>query len=378
MINENGPVRVLQINAGSKDFGGVSSFLYNIYRHVDRSKVQFDFLSPNVTTYGLHRNQIEAMGGRVFELGVEGNPIIRKVRLYHRLRDKIKQQSYPVVHINSGSVFFNLTAAMAAKHAGARVRIVHSHSAGTAIKNKIAKLLVGWLKLTLERYATNLLACSKAAGEHVFSEKSVLQGKVEIVPNGIEISRFVFDGKTRETVRRELGLDGRFVVGHVGRFSEEKNHSFLIDVFSEVYRRELSAVLLLIGEGPLEAEIRDKVRRCGLGGCVRFLGVRRDVERLYQAMDCFVLPSLFEGLPIVGIEAQTAGLRMVCSDAITEEMRITDLAEYMSLGEPAVRWAEKILCCRGSERKNMSREIAEAGYSIENSARQLEALYLER
>ena len=181
--NRKEPIRVLQINSGSRSFGGVSSFLYNVYTNIDREQVQFDFLSPNVTTYGIHREEIEEMGGRIYELGIKGNILTRKTGLYKRLYEFLTQHAYSIVHINSGNFFFNLFAVMAVRKAGVPCRIVHSHNAGDTSRSRIKKAVFEALKPQLERNATTLLACSRKAAGYMFTDRTVREGKVQIVKN---------------------------------------------------------------------------------------------------------------------------------------------------------------------------------------------------
>ena len=229
--NRKEPIRVLQINSGSRSFGGVSSFLYNVYTNIDREKLQFDFLSPEVTTYGIHREEIEKSGGRIYELGIKGNILTRKTGLYKRLRQFLAKHRYSIVHINSGNFFFNLFAVMAVRKAGVPCRIVHSHNAGDTNRSRIKKAAFEALKPQLEKNATLLLACSRKAASYMFTDQTVREGRVQIVKNGINAERFRFDPEIRKTVRQELGLQDKFVVGHVGRFYKQKNHVFLIRIF---------------------------------------------------------------------------------------------------------------------------------------------------
>lgn len=333
-------IRILEINAGSKNFGGVSSFLYNIYMHIDRSKVQFDFLSPNETTYAIHQEEIEQCGGRIYELKVKGNIITRKLKLYSGLRKFLKEKEYKIVHVHSGDFIFNLIVVLAAKKECVPVRIVHSHNAGDTYDSKIREMIVSILKPCLEKKATHLMACSRKAAQYMFSPSGASQA--EIIPNGIDVERFRFDPIVREEMRASLGIQGKFVVGHVGRFQKQKNHAFLIDIFNEVLKIEPEAVLLLFGTGTLQEEIEKKVDHLGIRECVKFMGVRTDIEKMYQAMDVFLLPSFHEGLPVTGIEVQASGLPMILSDTITDEVKIVDSVEFVSLSCSAAEWAKKV------------------------------------
>lgn len=200
---------------------------------------------------------------------------------------------------------------------------------------------------------------------------------VTVVNNGIETNRFAFRADVRTEVREELGIQDELVLGHVGRFSSQKNHEFLIDSFKEVHDRCPKTVLLLVGEGPLEVQIRKKVEDLGLPDAVRFLGLRTDVDRLYQAMDVFVMPSFYEGLSLCTVEAQTSGLPCFFSDNISRECKMTDYAAFLSLEESAEVWAERILAAGSRERRSRRDEVNSAGYDIQTTAAWLQNFYLE-
>lgn len=357
------PFRVLHI-VTYMGRGGLETFLMNVYRNIDREKIQFDFL--------VHRefradydDEIEALGGKIYRLP-RLNPFSPG---YHRALHAFFREhpEYRVVHCHQDCLSGIPLAA--AKKAKVPVRIAHSHNASQD-KN---------LKYILKRYymkkipgtATQFFACSQAAGEWMFPGQSVT-----VVNNGIETKRFAFNPEARAEVREELGFRDELVLGHVGRFSPQKNHEFLIDIFKEVHDRCPEAVLLLVGEGPLEAQIRKKAKDLGLTDAVRFLGLRADVDRLYQAMDVFVMPSHYEGLSLCTVEAQTSGLPCFFSGNISQECKMADCAEFVSLAESADIWAERILTGMTRKRRDRRDEVTAAGYDIQATAAMLQNLYL--
>ena len=369
------PLRVLQVNSGSRNYGGVSSFLFNAYTHMKRDEIQFDFLSPDETTYGIHRDEISRMGGRIWELHIKGGIVGRKIRLFFRLRKFLMKHPYQVIHINSGNFFFNLTASLSAYTASVPVRIIHSHNAGDAGMSAAKRAAFKLMKPIPEFFGTHFAACSEKAAEYMFTEKLVRSGRVKIFRNGIDTVRFAFRPAIREEVRKELGLDSALVIGHVGRFMKQKNHGFLLEIFAAVLEEVPDAVLLLAGEGELRGEVQKKADVMGISGNIRFLGQRNDMERIFQAMDVFVLPSLHEGLPVSGIEAQAAGLPVVFSDTITREAEVCGPVVFESLSSSPSVWAKAILDAAGCERKDGSLSVSRAGYSVAAVAEELGKYY---
>ena len=370
------PLRVLQLSSGSRNFGGVSSFLFQMYKEIDRTRIQFDFLAPEETTYGPVREEIRDMGGRIIEFHIGGSALIKKIRLYVRRRRFLLKHPYRIVHMNSGNFFFNLTASAAAKSAHVPVRIVHSHNAGDAGMPLLRRVLFRVLKRVLERQATLLAACSLKAARYMFTDAAVESGRIRIIRNGIDPDRFAPDAEVRRAMRKTLGIDGCLVIGHAGRFMKQKNHVFLLDIFREVHRRRPDAVLILLGDGELKEEIRELAARYGLMDSVRMPGQQRDMEKWYQAMDVFTLPSLHEGLPVSALEAQAAGLPLVLSDEITDEVRILDAVTFLPLSASPGMWADELIRAEGIRIADGPAKVKEAGYSVEQTAKEMERIYL--
>ena len=309
------PIIVAQI-MGKWVGGGVESVIMNYYRHLDHSKVQFDFICDEDSTR-IPYDEIKKLGGRVFIV-----PKYQNLPKYLKALEKLfKENQYCIVHsnINTLSVF----PLYAAKKAGVPIRISHSHSTSNPKEWK-RNLIKNILRPFSKRYATDYFACSELAGRYLFGNKAFDQGEVKIIHNAIDVDKFKFDEVARKKLRKEFGIkDSTVVIGHVGRFVQQKNHTFLVDVFKEYHKKNPDSKLLLVGSGPLEDEIKKKVERLGLKDSVLFLGQRDDINKLYSVMDVFCLPSLYEGLPVVGVEAQAAGLPCVFSDKITNDTVIT-------------------------------------------------------
>ncbi len=365
-------VRVLQVCGALA--GGVGTVLMNYYRHIDRSKVQFDFLThgePEAST----RAEVEELGGTVKVITSKSTSLWRNLRETRRYINP--ETPHQVVHVHTASPT-SFAYLLAARLAGKRVRVVHSHATGLeAHPGSLQARIHGALRPVLRWTATDLVACSTAAGDWLYGVKA--RRSVRILPNAIDAEKFRFSLLMRQRVRRDLAIDGRLVLGHVGRFVDVKNHRFLIQTFAQVVQIEPSAVLLLVGDGLLLDAVRGQVKVAALEDHVLFLGLRDDVPGLMQALDLFMLPSLYEGLPLVLVEAQAAGLPCLASSSITDEVRLTGLLEFLDLAEGPEVWAARALELADQvSRCSDIRLIEEAGYDIRTAARLLGDFYLDR
>ena len=357
------PLRILHCVV-NMNRGGAETLIMNIYRNIDRSKVQFDFLT---SAEGVFDNEIKQLGGKVYR-----HPYITKVgpfRYSKSIYSFFKEHpEYDIVHSHmdrmSGLIMRE------AKRAGVSVRIAHSHntrSEGGSLIRIVKKYYSMYLK-----NATNYFACSKAAAEFMFPHK-----KVNILNNGIETQRFIFNKKIREKLQEQYNCKNNFVIGHVARFNKQKNHEFLIDIFSEIHKKCSNAILILVGKGKLQKHIKEKVEQLGLNQSVKFLGSCNNVNELLNLFDIFLFPSLFEGLPVTVIEAQASGLKCVLSDSITKDVDISGNVEFVSLKKNASEWANVVLKYKdGYKRENMSENIGKNKYDIKETAKWLEGFYL--
>lgn len=356
-------VRVLHI-VTNMDRGGLETMLMNYYRHMDREKIQFDFLEHR-RDRAAYDDEIESLGGRIFRLP-RLNPLSSDY--FHALNAFFAAHpEYRIVHSHLDCM--SAYPLCAAKNAKVPVRIAHAHSTSQDRNWKLVFKLIS--KKLISLYTTDLFACSADAGEWMFGTKDV-----HILPNAIDIERYAFNLLIRNQTKKALGLDDAFVIGHVGRFSAVKNHSFLTDVFAQIKRQEPNSKLLLVGAGSEMQAVQQKVKALGLGADVIFTGVRNDVANLMQAMDVFVFPSLHEGLGIVLIEAQAAGLPCVVSDTIPREAYLTDLVTAEKLSSSVEKWAEKILKKRDFPRTDRRDEIAAHGFDITTEAVKLQEFYI--
>lgn len=360
------PIRVLHIIPGSYICGGIENFIMNYYRHIDRSRVQFDFL-VHYTQKGYFDQEIKQLGGKIYYFSFrEDKDIFRYIYQLHMFFKKHKE--YKIIHGHMPSLGF-IYHTIARMH-GVKIRIAHSHVTSTERTPK--GNLVACLTKLVKHCANTYFACSQEAGRYMFGKRPF-----QVIHNAIDTQKFAFNLEMRSHIRNELDLQNRFVIGHVGRFAKQKNHGFLVDVFKEVYLQEPNSVLLLIGTGELEEAIRQKVKRLGLSEHVIFGGLRDNVQEFYQAMDVFVLPSLFEGLCIVGIEAQASGLPCLFSDTISNEVKMTEQSTLLPLGNPA-DWSKRIMQYRHFSRKDQSGAIVHSNYEIHTEAQKLWRFYLEK
>lgn len=363
------PIRVLQI-IGIVAGGGVEAVIMNYYEHIDRTKVQFDFIVHNDNKIDI-TPKVEALGGRVYKVTpYYKNPIAFMWDIYK----VIKRHHYRIVHSNMNTLSaFSLFAAWAA---GAPVRILHNHSTSSPgeTKRNIMKFM---LRPFARLFATHYFACSRLAGEWMYGRKMVDSGKVKIVNNALDLKKYAFNSRKREMLRKELGFTDEFVIGHVGRFMFQKNHEFLIDVFVKAYKKNPHMVLLLIGDGPLRSAMEEKVKKLGLTDHVNFLGLRNDVQNLYNVMDIFVLPSHYEGLPVVGVEAQANGLPCLFSTKVTKETHLTHSAQFLDLEAGVSTWAEEIISIKCERNKKAGDELRQAGFEINKEAEKLAKFYIE-
>lgn len=360
------PVRIAHV-IGKLNAAGVEAVVNNYYKNINHEKYQFDFYIDADSKCEAPQELID-MGARYYVI-----PPYQKLCQHLKILVKyFKENDYIIVH--SGMNTLAVFSLFAAKIAGVPVRVNHNHS--TASKGETKKNIVKYaLRPFSKIFATDYCACSRYAGEWLFGKRSVEIGKVTVFNNAIDLDQFRFRQDIRDEVRRELGVENKIVIGHVGRFCFQKNHDFLIDIFKEVKVKNQNAVLVLVGIGELTEEIKSKVHRCNLDDEVMFLGRRTDCNRLYQAMDVFVLPSRYEGLPVVGVEAQAAGLPCVFSTSMTIETKMTQKAKMVSLERNASEWAEIVLKMADQIREDSSNEIASAGFDIKMEAKKLEEHY---
>lgn len=360
-------IRVLHY-VGIMNRGGMETFIMNLYRNVDREKIQFDF-AVHGENAGDFEQEILSMGGKFYYFPhMRKNPV--KYRKAWRDFWKENKGKYRVFHVHTNSLA-NTIALEEAARAEIPVRIIHSHS---SMSNKgrlqrINDILHKYHQTKIPKLATHLFSCSDKAAQWLFGGMTVGKMHVTQINNGVDTEEFKYDEAVREKIRNELSLNGAKVICHIGSFLPVKNHRFIIDVVEQAYKKDSSVRCVLIGSGVLMDEIKETVRQRGLSEAVRFLGVCGNVYELLSAMDMFIMPSLFEGLPVSLIEVQANGLPSLVSDSITENVKIKNNLHYMPLTSSAEEWADKALEIMGNNERDADNEcIAESGFDIRDTA----------
>lgn len=365
----SGTIRVLHVLGGT-GLGGAESRIMDLYRQMDRNEIQFDFLVHSSAVNGFREDaperkpqfydeEIRRLGGRIY--------VLPKFKVYNYLTYRKAIEDFFDKHHEFRVVQGHMTSTAGiylpiAKRNGIPVTVAHSRNAG--VDRGLKGIATRFFRRNLVQKADYCFACSELAGKDVFGEEAMRQGKVKVIHNAIDAARFTYDPQKRSETRAQLGLDGQLVVGHVGRFDYQKNHPYLIDIFAKLCEIRQDAVLLLLGEGPGMDSIKEKCRALGITDKVMFLGNQKHPEDYYQAMDIFLLPSFYEGLPGVLVEAQAAGLRCFVSDTVTREAKATDLVAYLSIERPADEWARKIDASAAYERRDTCRMMRDAGFDV--------------
>ena len=363
-------VRVLHV-LGSMNRGGQETFIMNVYRNIDRSKVQFDFLI-NVQEKCDYEDEIISLGGIIYRIPRRFPNYWKHLKAMRKFFRENTQ--YNVIHQHTNSLTA-ISTALCAKKVNKSKIIYHCHSSKPD-KGIVNQIFDFYYKPKVKEYVTHYFACSELAAENLFG-KHIEQSEVKIINNAIDSAKFVYNITVRAQKRKEFGVENKFVIGHVGRFAEAKNHAFLIDVFSQIHKQNDDAVLLLIGDGERRGAIEKQVQSLNLKKSVIFAGTREDIPELLCAMDVFLFPSLWEGMPMALVEAQASGLHCVVADSITKEVDFAGLTEHISLNKSAEYWAGKVLMYTDSyERKNMQDKVEKAGFDINEITWRLESFYL--
>lgn len=341
------PIRIVH-NIASLHLGGSQAFVMNMYRNIDRSKVQFDFVVTPETKEGFY-DEITNFGGKIFSCPrYKGTNHIQ----YNKWWDDFfnEHPEYKVIHghvRSTASIYLKI-----AKRHGL-VTIAHSHS--TSNGNGISAIVKRIMQLPIRKQADYLFACSDKAGKWLYGEKAITQQNYYMIPNGVDLKRFEFDVNKRNQMRMTLGIKkDMMILGHIGRLSTPKNHKFLLNVFNKYHKINSNSKLLLVGDGELFDCIKEHIDKLNISDAVIMTGSKQNTEDYYQVMDIFVFPSLWEGLPVSVVEAQANGLHCLISDVITHDVDLTDLIQYLPLDEEL--WLGAIVEAHKKKRMGLTNE----------------------
>ena len=361
--------RVLHI-VNRMAYGGIETFIMNVYRNVNSKNVIFDFAVHN-SNPGDFDDEIKKRGGNIYFFPSRGkNLILYFYRWYKFLKSNRDKYDAVHMHVSSLTTIFPI---IMAKHFGIRVRLVHAHS--TSQPGFIHSVTSFINKRFIKKYSTKLLACSTEAGAFVFGKNDY-----ELLNNGIELKKYFFNSEVRKKVRKKNNIrENEIAYVHVGRFTYAKNHQFLIKIFKEILNANPCSKLFLIGDGELKKEIKLKVKNSNISSNVFFLGARPDVNELLMGMDCCIFPSVYEGLPISLVEAQASGLDIYASNVISHEIKLTPLIKFISLECSPKEWAEYILKTIKTQDRNLyNKKMYETNYNISTTTTRLLKIYNER
>ncbi|MDD3341524.1 MAG: glycosyltransferase family 1 protein [Bacilli bacterium] len=364
-MENNDPIRILQI-VPNMQMGGLETFIMNLYRNMDRSKVQFDFL-VHYQARKFFDDEIDDKGGKIYHFSLrDNNNIIKYIKELNKFYKN--HPEYKVIHCHMSSIgFINF---LIAKKNGIKVRIAHSHNSSTdsSIKGKVKRIMM----LPYKYVSTINYACSTEAGKYLYGNKPF-----DMIPNAIDPKKFKFDEKNRDNLRKKYNIDkSNILIGHIGRFNIQKNHEFLLDSFSEALKENDNLRLMLIGDGELMPNVKKRIHQLNLQNYVTLTGVVDDSWKYYSAFDIFALPSIFEGLPVVGVEAQCSGVYCLFADNITKDVEISDRIEYLKLNKTV--WKNKFI---NIDTKNRNRNsyfncINKSDFNINKISKYLEHEYL--
>lgn len=366
--------KVLEVNVDDTGYGGVFSLVKGvIVRKKDNECIDIAAIEKFENENNI--KELKKYKSKVYYIGYDGNKILKQFICLKNLIKLIKKNKYECVHIHADVSNKLLVSGIAAKLAGVNKIILHSHVAGVDGNNRKIKLFIHCIcRRILKQIGDEYVACSELAAEWMFP--NIKRKEIIIIKNGVDLNKFRFNKEDRIRVRNQLGIKNEYIVGHVGRFAYQKNHTYLIDIFAELCKRRNDIKLLLVGEGILEQEIKKKVEILKLKDKVIFYGTTDEIEKIFSSIDVFILPSHFEGLPIVGVEAQASGLPVVFSSMITREAAVLKNVEYIDITEQKVlNWCNVIEQFISLPRLDSYAEMKAAGFSIEDTQKNFYKLY---
>ncbi len=346
---------------GGMNVGGAETFLMKVYRNLDKTQYQMDF-AVSIEGDGTYDDEIKALGGKIYHITPKSKGVIKN---FCDIKKLVKKEQYKYV-LRTSQHSLSAMELLAAKFGGAKVRVYRSSNSNTASVNK-KQLWIHRLCSFMPKWFANVrIAPSTEAAEFMFGKNCITKGKATILNNGIDLDVYKYSENDRKQIRKDFHLENKLIIGHIGRFNHQKNHKFLLEIFNEIKKHRENAVMMLVGKGELEEEIRKEIEKMKISEYVIFTGVRSDIPQILSSMDVMVFPSLYEGLPNVIVEAQASGLPCILSDRITKEVNITESVRYLSISEPLEKWAIEAIEKGENDRVDVTHMLFEKGYDIQS------------
>lgn len=360
--------KILFVHGGTLKKAGTETFMMSVFRNIDKSKFHIDFLVFGETPGDYDQEVIEA-GAKIFRFPLKISNLLHPTHL-RTLNKSIQFESYDIVHAHMNALNYPILKHF--KKMGIKTLISHSHGSKHFVENKLLITLKERWKRKIPSVTTHLLACSKAAGDFLYESTPY-----ELINNGVDTTKYQYNPMIRKAYRESMNLDNKFIYGHIGRFNFQKNHKFLIDVFRHIKNLDDKAHLILVGEGELEKEIVSQINNLGLQEHVTLLGVRDDIPELLQMMDGFIMPSVFEGLPYVLVEAQASGLQCFAADTIDSQSKILNSFFFLPLDCPQ-NWAQFVILNRKPDHIQSRDILIDKGFDVYENVRNLESYYKKK
>lgn len=365
------PIRILYVNGGPMNRGGIESYMMNYYRNFDRNIIQIDFVAIG-SKRAAYDDEIESLGGRMYYIHKKSKDYLAYKK---GLREIFKTGQYKIVHTHMDAM--GMTVLKEAQKCNIPVRIAHSHNTQHLTNNPIKLRINEYARKNINKYATHMFACSELAGRWLFGDNEFESEKVEIVKNAIDIEKFIFNESKRNSIRKGLGiLNDEIIIGHVGRFDYQKNHTFILKFFYKLLKNNKKLKLILIGNGNLKDKINKQINTLGIEKNVKIIDECDNVNEMYNLFDIFVLPSHFEGLGIVAIEAQVNGLPCILSDRVPNEAKVSENVEFVNIDNEDL-WVNSIeSIIENRLQRNIDKQnIINLGYDIKSEAKKMQDKY---